>query len=102
MRTPAAEKPVGTAGFTSPIEGLCTPGTVTVDWAVTAAPVGGVPVAVPVLVMWPRSTSVWLVVTLAVQVSLAAGASVVVGQVMAVSRGAGSVTPTAVRVTLPV
>ena len=36
--------------------------TVAVDWSVTAGPVGGVPGAVPVLVMSPASTSAWVVV----------------------------------------
>ena len=41
------------------------------------------PVAVPVLVMLPRSTSAWVVVYVAVQVSAAFGASDELGQVIA-------------------
>ena len=63
---------------------------------------GGVPWAVAVLLTTPAFTSAWLMVwtALAVQVSLAPGASVGLGQVTAPA--VGSVTPTEVRVTVPV
>ena len=57
-----AAKLVMFADFTTPMAGASTAVTVTEDWAETGAPVGGVPVAVPVLVMLPLSTSVWVVV----------------------------------------
>ena len=49
------------ADFTRPIRGLHA-GIDTVDVAVTFGPLGGVPVAVPVLVMLAASTSAWVVV----------------------------------------
>ena len=42
--------------------GLWTPGIVSEDESVTGGPVGGVPLAVPVFVMLPRSTSACVVV----------------------------------------
>ena len=72
------------------------------DADVTAGPDGGVPLAVAVLVMTPAFTSFWVIVRVAVQVVVAPGANVVVGQLMADSPVRGSVMPTAVRVTLPV
>ena len=50
------------ADLTSFMAGFCSAGTVRVDGSVTAGPVGGSPLAVPVLVMPPRSTSAWVVV----------------------------------------
>ena len=55
------------------------------------------PVAVPVLLMLPRSTSAWVVVYVAVQVSDLPGSNVVLGQVTADRPDMGSVTLTALR-----
>ena len=49
----------------------------------TAEPFGGVPLAVPVLEIDPASTSLCVVVYVAVHVSEAAGASVPLGQLTA-------------------
>ena len=49
------------ADLTKVIRGLVA-GMVTEEVAVTVGPVGGVPVAVPVLVIAPASTSAWVVV----------------------------------------
>jgi hypothetical protein len=75
---------------------------VTVDVAVMGGPEGGVPVAVPVLVMDRAVTSAAVVVYVAVQISLAPAARVVLGQLMADSPAMGSLTETEVRVVLPV
>ena len=69
---------------------------------VMAAPDGGVPVAMAVLLMDPEFTSACEIVRVAVQVVDALGASVVDGQLMADNPVKGSVTPTDVSVTLPV
>ena len=61
-RVPAAEKLSMLADFTKPMLGLGAAGMVTEDVSVTGGPVGGVPVAVPVLVTDPASTSAWVVV----------------------------------------
>src|ERR1700733_6457064 len=91
------------ADFTRVILGLAVgPQMVTDDVAVTLVPAGEVPVAVAVLVMAPLSTSVWVVVYVAVHVSEAAGANCVAGQLMADRPAMGSVTVTGLRVTLPV
>ncbi len=50
------------AVFTSVMVGSCVPGIVTVDGRLMGGPLGGVPLAVPVLVMLPRSMSAWVVV----------------------------------------
>ena len=50
------------ADFTIPIDGVWTAGTVSEDEPDTLEPKGGVPVAVPVLVIPPASTSAWMVV----------------------------------------
>ena len=65
-------------------------------------PPGGEPWAVAVLLTTPASTSAWEMVwaVVAVQVSEAAGANVTLGHVVAPA--VGSVTPTPVRVTVPV
>ena len=65
-------------------------------------PPGGVPWAVAVLLTTPASTSAWVMVwaVVAVQVSAAPGARVELGHVVAPA--VGSVTPTLVRVTVPV
>ena len=59
---PAAEKLEMEADFTSVIFGLWIAGTITVEEAVTLVPDGGVPVAVPVFLIEPSSTSAWVVV----------------------------------------
>ena len=73
---------------------------------VTAGPVGGVPVAVAVLVTTPAFTSAWVTVYVAVHVVVAPGASVVTGHeitgAVPVPVNVVSVTETAVRSTLPV
>jgi hypothetical protein len=90
------------ADLTKVILGLAVgPGTVTVELAVTLVPDGAVPVAVPVLERDPASTSAWVVVYVAVHVSDAPGARVLLGQEMAERPVMGSVTATEVRVTLP-
>src|SRR5262245_13361248 len=68
------------ADLVRPIAGLCAAGIVTLDSAVTSAPTGGVPDAVPVLVMLPAFTSACVVVYVAVHVIDAPGASAVSGQ----------------------
>ncbi len=68
----------------------------------TADPAGVVPVAVPMLVMLPRSTSAWVVVYVAVQTTDAPGASAVTPLQSTADRpGIGSPTVTEVSVTLP-
>ena len=59
---PGAEKLLMEAVFTIPMAGPCLAGTVTEEVAVTLVPDGEVPVAVPVLVIEPASTSAWVVV----------------------------------------
>ena len=59
---PASEKLVMLAVLTTLMPGFDTAGIVTVDVALTGGPVGGCPVAVPTLVMLPRSTSACVVV----------------------------------------
>ena len=59
---PGAEKLVMLADFTMAMFGVWVPGMVSEAGAVTWVPAGEVPVAVPVLVMLPRSTSAWVVV----------------------------------------
>ena len=81
--------------------------TVQVSSSVTAAPEGGVPVAVAVLATWPWSTSAWVsVYGSAVQVMDSAGASSTSGQATVSAGPAGawnaSVTATSWSVTLPV
>ena len=75
---------------------------VAVTGEVVTWPLGGSPLAVAVLLTTPAFTSAWVMVygALAVQVSLTPGASVKLGQPTAPA--VGSVTPTEVRVTLPV
>ena len=83
-------------------DGVWTAGTVTVfdGTGVSAGPLGGVPVTAAVLTTDPASRSAWVTVCVPVQVVDAPGASVVAVQVTPVVLG--SVTVTAVRVTLPV
>src|SRR5665213_3584021 len=100
---PSALTSVTAADFTMEMEADWTTG-VEVDEGdeTTGGPLGGVPSAVAVLLTTPAFTSAWLMVwtASAVQVSLAPGASVGLGQVTAPA--VGSVTPTEVRVTVPV
>ena len=99
---PGVEKSAISADFTIPIDAFWWAGIVREDEAVTFGPVGGVPVATPVFLSFPASTSAWVVVYVAVQVSLAATARVDAGQLTADSPGIPSVTPTEVSVTLPI
>ena len=69
---------------------------------VMAGPDGGVPLADAVLMIDPALTSVWVMVRVAVHVVDAPGASVVEGHEIADNPLSGSVTDTAVSVTLPV
>lgn len=69
---------------------------------VTAGPDGGVPVADAVLMIDPALTSVCVIARVAVHVVDAPGANVVDGQLIDDRPVNGSVTPTEVRVTLPV
>ena len=60
---PAAVIVVGVAVLTTVIAGFWLPGMVTVDGGDTGSgPVGGVPVAVAVLLTVPPSTSAWVTV----------------------------------------
>ncbi len=106
IRSPASTRPLafwstGVALVLSTVIALSVlVGVFRVAAAVTAAPVGGVPEAVAVLDTWPAFTSAWVTgYAAAVQVVEAPGSSVVAGQLTAPTFG--SVTPTAVRVTLP-
>src|SRR5580765_4365811 len=102
MVVPAAEKLLTLADLTMPMAGVGADVTVSLDVAVTGAPVGGVPDAVAVLTTWPASTSAWVVVYVAEHVVDAPGARVVTPwQLTAERPGRRSVTPTEVRVTLP-
>jgi hypothetical protein len=101
-----APGPAGEADFTTVMAG---------DWlAMTTAelgvlvvvpPVGIVPVAVAVLVIWPASTSAWVVVYVAVHVVVAPTASEVVGHetvpIVPVPVNAVSLTTTLVRSVFP-
>ena len=69
---------------------------------VTPGPVGGVPLAVAVLLIVPAFTSDWVIVRVAVQVVDAPGANVVDGQLIADNPVSGSAMFTEVSVTLPV
>jgi hypothetical protein len=71
-----------------------------VSVAVTAAPVGGVPDTVALLLTTPASTSAWVTVYVAVHVVDAPGANVVTGQDSAPTLA--SATLTELKVTLPV
>ena len=62
MSVPAAEKLVMLADLTRVMAGRLGGRDGHRRGAVTAGPVGGVPVAVPVLVIAPASTSAWVVV----------------------------------------
>ena len=100
--SPAAVTLFGVADLSTVIDGKDVAVTVTESWAVTAAPVGGVPLAVAVFEIVPASMSAWVTVYVAEQVVVAAGAKVMTGQVTAVRPGSGSLTAIPVRVTLPV
>jgi hypothetical protein len=69
--------------FTTLTAGASDASIVSEDVAVTAEPVGGVPLAVPVFEIDPASTSDCVVVYVALHVSDAAGASVPLGQLIA-------------------
>src|ERR1700744_3183498 len=99
MTVPAAVKLAGSADLARGMAGVCVAVIVTVDWAVTPGPLGGGPVAVPVLGRLPASTSAWVVVYVAVHVSLAAGTSEAAPQMIVDSPGIGSATVTGLRVT---
>src|SRR5262245_40579335 len=99
---PTLAKVEPAASLVSVIDGVCVAVTVSGASSVTSVPPGVVPVAVPMLVIDPASTSAWVVTWVAVHVTLAPGASVDAGQVIVDKPGAGSVTSTAVNVTLPV
>jgi hypothetical protein len=60
--TPGAEKELTLADFTRRSEGDCPTVRVTDEEAVTADPLGGVPLTVPVFLRLPASTSAWVVV----------------------------------------
>ena len=92
----------GDAVFAIVIDGLLVKVTVAVSSSVTVAPAGDVPAAVAVLTIDPASTSAWVTVYVAAHVVDAPGASVAAGHVIADRPGSGSVTPTALNVTLPV
>ncbi len=62
MTVPDEEYEATEADFTMAIEGVCLAGMVTEDVAVTFGPLGGVPVAVPVLDIEPAFTSACVVV----------------------------------------
>src|SRR5262245_33114889 len=68
----------------------------------TGVPSGARPVAVPVLLIDPRSRSACVVVCVAVHVTLSLGANVVTGQLIADKPDAGSVTSMLFTVTFPV
>src|SRR5580700_3192200 len=94
---------VGVADLTMVRAGVWATGVEVDDGAeTTAGPLGGVPCAVAVLLTTPASTSAWTMVcaVVAVQVSWAPTAKVELGQVTAPA--VGSLTPTAVKVTVPV
>ena len=59
---PGAENELMLAVFTTEMDGVWLAGMVSEDVSVTGSPLGGVPVAVPVLHSEPLSTSVWVVV----------------------------------------
>ena len=84
------------------IAGLRAIGTVAVSVSVTVGPAGEVPVAVAVFTIDPASTSACVTVYVAVHVVDAVGARVEAGQVTADRLGSGSLTATALSVTLPV
>ena len=92
----------GLADLATVIAGPGVAVTVAEPCAVTAGPVGGVPDAVAVLLTAPASMSAWVTVRDAVHVVDAPGANDDTGHEMADRPGSGSVTPTEVRVTLPV
>jgi hypothetical protein len=97
----AAVTVVGLADFAMVTDGFCSAATVVVEVSVTTAPDGAVPLAVPVFVIDPLSTSCWVVEYVAVQVSGAPAARLVSGQLIGDRFGIGSVTPTLVSGTLP-
>jgi hypothetical protein len=99
---PAAETLVGDAVFTTWIAGPAVAVTVSESLSVTAGPDGGVPETVAVFVIEPASRSACVTAYVAVQVMVAAGTMLVLGQVIGDKPTCGSVTPTELNVTLPV
>ena len=92
---------VGLADLVSVIIGVCAIVTVAVAVAVTAAPVGGVPLAVAVLVMGdPASIMAWVMAYVLVPVVEAPGARLEASRVTAPALS--SVRVTGFSVTLPV
>ena len=59
---PGAENESMLAVLTTEMDGFCSAGMHSEDVSVTCSPLGGVPVAVPVLHSEPWSTSLWVVV----------------------------------------
>ena len=93
---------MGSADFTTLIDGNWVAVTVAVSVSVTAGPVGGVPDAVAVFTIDPAFMFANVTVLLAVHVVDAEGTNVESGHDTADKPGSGSVTPTEVNVTLPV
>ena len=91
----------GDADFVNEIEGVRVTVTVSASVSVTAAPRGGVPRAVAVLLIAPASISAWVATYVAEHVVEMVGAKVVTGHDTADKPGKGSVTPTPDKVTLP-
>src|ERR1035437_483105 len=100
---PSVLTSVTVADFTMLMVAVWATGVVVDEVDVTGGgPLGGVPLAVAVLLTTPAFTSAWVMVwtAAAVQVSLAPGRSVELGQLTVPA--VGSLTPTEVRVTVPV
>ena len=88
------------AVLSSSMDGYAGTGVLVESSSVTFGPEGGVPLAVAVLFTVPASTSAWVsTYAAAVQVVLAPGSRVLAAQVTVPTFG--SVTPTVVRVTVP-
>ncbi len=98
----AAVTEVGFADFVMVTDGLCTAATVVLELSTTTAPDGAVPLAVPVFVIDPLSTSCCVVEYVAVHVSAPPAAREESGQLTGERFAIGSVTPTLVSVTSPV
>ena len=99
---PTAVTVLGSADFTTVIDGDWVDVTVAESVSVTAGPVGGVPVVVAVFTTEPAFMSDSVTVYDAVHVVDTEGANVDTGHETADKPGSGSVTPTDVNVTLPV
>ncbi len=103
MVSPASTRPLPLTSAGSPADlsrvmvAMVEVGVVVVsDGDVTAGPLGGVPEAVAVLMTLPLSTSAWLIGYVAVQVTPAPGASVVVEHVTGPTFTSSTVTPVSV------